>query len=120
VNCPFCAIPEQSILVQNEHFFAISDRFPVSKGHALIISKRHIENYFELSGAEAAALHELSLKLKDLLQERHHPDAFNLGMNCGQIAGQSVFHFHMHVIPRYSGDKKKAIRGLKEYIREII
>jgi len=120
MTCPFCGIPTKSFLVQNDHFFAIYDRLPVSKGHALIISKRHVETYFDLCEEEAAALHDLSVRLRDFLSEKYQPVAFNIGMNCGQAAGQSVFHFHMHIIPRYRNDKKTAIRGLREYIHEIL
>jgi len=101
-------------VAENELFFAIPDRFPVARGHTLIVSKRHCEDFFALTASEAAALQALSLSVKQILTEEHQPKAFNLAMNCGEEAGQSIFHFHMHVIPRYAKDKPSPLQRLRE------
>ena len=119
MNCPFCQIKKENILVENEHFQAIADIRPVSKGHSLIVSKRHVADFFELLPEEAIALHELSLMLKQMLTEKYQPDGFKLLMNCGKAAGQTVFHFHMHVIPRYKGNRP-SFRETAAALREMV
>lgn len=101
MNCIFCAIPRQDILLENEHFFVIHDHRPVSRGHSLIVSKRHTPDYFEISAEESCALLDITKQTKALLDAKYLPKAYNLTMNCGARAGQTVFHYHMHVIPRY-------------------
>jgi diadenosine tetraphosphate (Ap4A) HIT family hydrolase len=100
-TCIFCAIPSSAWLIQNEHYYVIYDQRPVSKGHCLIISKRHVVDYFELNEEEAAALQKISTEVKSFLAKEYAPSGYNLAMNCGSRAGQTVFHYHMHVIPRY-------------------
>ncbi len=119
MDCPFCNLRANQILLENENFFAIRDLHPTSEGHCLIVSRRHVCDFFELSAAEAASLHELSLKLRELLQHEHHPDGCKLLMNCGAAAGQSVFHFHLHFIPRYTGDRRN-FRRLTASLREVL
>ncbi len=94
---------------------AFFDGYPVSKGHTLIIPKRHVENYFDLTTHEQRALWLLVNRCKKLLTERFHPDGFNVGINVGEAAGQSIFHVHIHLIPRYNGDvenPKGGVRGV--------
>lgn len=105
--CVFCSLEPKLYLAENDMFYAIWDTRPVSKGHALLISKRHCADFFELLPAEAAKLHEFSLQVRTLIDALHQPQGYNLAMNCGREAGQSVFHFHLHIIPRYSNDKTK-------------
>ncbi len=119
MNCPFCQIKKENILVENEHFQAIADIRPVSKGHSLIVSKRHVADFFELLPEEAIALQELSLKLKQMLTEKYQPDGFKLLMNCGKAAGQTVFHFHLHIIPRYKGNRP-SLREAAAALREMV
>ncbi len=119
MDCPFCAIRPDRVLLENEHFIATPDIHPISEGHCLIISRRHARDFFELSAEEAFSLHDLSLKLRELLQREYHPDGFKLLMNCGAAAGQSVFHFHLHVIPRHTGDRKD-FRRLVGSLREML
>jgi diadenosine tetraphosphate (Ap4A) HIT family hydrolase len=119
MECPFCAIKPEQVLLENEHFVAIRDIRPISPGHCLIVSRRHARDFFELSAAEAASLHGLSLKLREFLEQEHHPDGFKLLMNCGAAAGQSVFHFHLHLIPRYTGDRKD-FRRLVASLGEVL
>ena len=122
MSCIFCNISEDSYIVENAHFFAIKDRAPVTKGHSLIISKRHFQTFFEVSPEEILYLREIVLMLKETLDAQFHPSGFNLGMNCGRHAGQTVFHFHLHIIPRYtdSGKEDEQIGDLREYIKEIL
>lgn len=101
MKCIFCAIPPKQYILENPHFYVVPDKFPVSKGHCLIISKRHLQDYFELTDEESISLLQITRELKASLDEKHQPTGFNLAMNCGRSAGQTIFHFHLHVIPRY-------------------
>ncbi|HNX36856.1 MAG TPA: HIT family protein [Candidatus Cloacimonadota bacterium] len=120
MDCVFCSISVSNYILENEHFFVIEDKHPVSKGHLLIISKRHFEDYFGISAEESVSLRDITLKAREHLISRYSPVAFNLGMNCGSHAGQSVFHFHLHLIPRYTGERRSNLRGLREFIRNTI
>ena len=100
-DCVFCNIPARKYVMENEHFYVIPDKYPVSKGHHLIIAKRHVTDFFELDDAEASALLKMSQELREMLETAHHPTGYNLAMNCGKSAGQTIFHFHLHFIPRY-------------------
>lgn len=100
-SCVFCNIEPEKYIVEDEHFYAIPDHKPRCKGHTLIISKRHRENYFELDSEDAARMQEIVLKVKKHLDEKYRPKGYRLLMNCGGAAGQIVFHFHLHVLPYY-------------------
>ncbi len=124
MDCVFCDIinNKSEILFENDFAVAFFDSFPVSKGHTLIIPKRHVETYFDLSKEENDAIFELSIIVKKYLDEKYHPDGYNVGYNVGIYGGQSVMHCHMHVIPRYQGDIdnprggiRKIVKGLKKY-----
>ena len=114
MSCAFCNLDPKIYIAENEHFFAIPDRFPVGKGHTLIISKRHHPDFFSLAPEEAESLHELTLTVQEQLQAKFSPAGYNLAMNCGQAAGQSIMHFHLHIIPRYAKDRVNAFRRLRE------
>lgn len=115
--CPFChLLPQQEILVENRTARAFLDAFPVSRGHTLIVPRRHVANYFELKSEEIAHIHELSLACRDILRHRYEAQGFNLGVNVGPVAGQSVFHCHVHVIPRYAGDVANPRGGVRGVI----
>ncbi|EHQ87980.1 HIT family protein [Desulfosporosinus youngiae] len=103
-ECVFCTLPEEVNLVENELVRAFYDKYPVSEGHVLIVPKKHASSFFEATAEEMASVGELLTKVKALLDERFHPDGYNVGVNVGSAAGQTVFHWHMHVIPRYKGD----------------
>ena len=113
----FLEIPNHLILFQGKHFFLIYDRFPVSKGHILIISNLVKKDFFELSSEEQAELTELIVKAKEIIESENKPDGYNIGMNCGKAAGQTVFHFHCHVIPRYKGDMDDPRGGVRHCIQ---
>ena len=115
-GCPFCN-PEsdRELIVESATAFAIYDKFPVNKGHALIIPKRHCADYFELSFREQSACMFMANKVKEILTDRFNPEGFNLGINIGEKAGQTVSHVHIHLIPRYAGDvedPKGGVRGV--------
>jgi diadenosine tetraphosphate (Ap4A) HIT family hydrolase len=98
---------------ETEFFFVIKDGFPVSPGHCLIISKNLKETFFDLSTNEREELFRLIDVVKEIIEKEHLPDAYNIGMNCGVAAGQSVMHFHCHLIPRYTGDMENPKGGIR-------
>ena len=95
------------------NFFLIKDRFPVSPGHILIISKELKKDFFELNDEERNELPLMIEVAKNLIEKEYKPDGYNIGMNCGETAGQTVFHFHCHVIPRYKGDMDNPRGGVR-------
>jgi diadenosine tetraphosphate (Ap4A) HIT family hydrolase len=114
-DCIFCN-PRREILAENAHALAFFDSYPVSRGHALVVPKRHAITIFDLSGEEYAGCFRLVLPLKEVLLARYAPDGFNVGANCGEAAGQSVWHAHVHVIPRYTGDVPNPRGGVRGVI----
>lgn len=123
ISCPFCGtMSDRQKLAESHLAFAIFDKFPVNAGHALIIPKRHVADYFELSSDEKAACWQLLDEVKRLLDADFQPQGFNIGINVGENAGQTVMHVHLHLIPRYDGDVENprggvrgVIPGRKEY-----
>jgi len=114
--CPFCELSSKlEIIAESSSAVAFLDGYPVSKGHTLIIPRRHVASYFDLTEAEQQELWQLVNRCKTILEERYHPDGFNVGINVNEAAGQSVFHVHIHLIPRYKGDvenPKGGVRGV--------
>ena len=116
-NCPFCNVEsEREIIASSLLSVAFYDGFPVSPGHALIIPKRHVSSFFDLSKEERQDLLNLADSVKRILEERYHPDGYNIGINVGEAAGQSIFHVHMHLIPRYQGDVPSPRGGVRGVI----
>ena len=113
--CPFCNVEREKIL-ETEMSFAIYDGFPVNEGHALIIPKKHIANYFDLSLEEQKDCIELLNRVKAIVQEKYNPDGFNVGININEAAGQTVPHVHIHLIPRYDGDVELPRGGVRGVI----
>jgi diadenosine tetraphosphate (Ap4A) HIT family hydrolase len=111
--CPFCTLPRERIVQENQHALWIYDGFPVSLGHSLIIPKRHLSSFFEISKDERLAMLVLLDKAKIVVEAEHRPDGFNIGINDGPAAGQTVPHLHLHLIPRYSGDVEDARGGVR-------
>ena len=103
-DCPFCSIDPSRVYAANELAFALADKFPVNPGHTLIVPRRHIVSLFEATAEERAALFDLLEESRRKLLEERSPDGFNIGINDGAAAGQTVFHLHIHLIPRYAGD----------------
>jgi len=100
-DCIFCSLPPQATVMENELAFAIYDKFPKSKGHTLILTKRHAENFFDITDAEMLAIKALTTQMKEKLQsEDTSIKGFNLQTNIGKAAGQEIMHCHFHLIPR--------------------
>ncbi len=116
--CPFCTLPPERIIDSNEYGLTIRDGFPVSTGHTLIIPKRHIGSWFGINADEQLGLLDLLARAKILLQDELSPDGYNIGINDGPSAGQTVPHLHMHLIPRYKGDQDDPRGGVRWIIPE--
>lgn len=112
----FSNIEKERKIYQGKYFFLIEDGFPVSPGHILIISNQEKLDYFQLEDNEKAELTTLIDKAKELIENKYSPDGYNIGMNCGEAAGQSVMHFHCHVIPRYIGDMENPRGGVRHCV----
>ena len=104
MTCPFCTLTPERIFEANDLALWIYDGFPVSRGHSLIIPRRHVGSFFEVTPEERLALLDLLDRAKADAVSRFSPDGFNIGINDGPSAGQSVPHLHLHLIPRYLGD----------------
>jgi diadenosine tetraphosphate (Ap4A) HIT family hydrolase len=116
--CIFCNLSKQRIFSENATALAVLDAYPVNPGHSLIIPKRHLLSYFELRPEEELDLTNLLKQTKLYLDERHHPDGYNVGFNDGVAAGQTVMHMHMHLIPRYVGDILEPRGGIRWVLPE--
>ena len=114
--CPFCDVTES--VIENRFALAVFDTYPVSPGHLLIVPKRHIAEYFELSTEEKHDMWSLVDLGKDFLNAQHSPGGYNIGINCGNVAGQTVMHAHIHLIPRYIGDVTDPRGGVRGVIPE--
>lgn len=116
-NCPFCNLASKVELIsETATAMAFLDSFPVNPGHTLIVPKRHVASYFELSIHEQRALWLLVNRCQSIIQNRHNPEGFNVGINVGETAGQSIFHVHIHLIPRYKGDVENPRGGVRGVI----
>lgn len=104
--------------MENKFCFAIYDKYPVNEGHVLVVTRRHIGDYFELGREEADALWKMIGEAKQFIEEKYKPDGFNVGFNLGETAGQTIDHVHIHVIPRYSGDMEDPTGGVRNVIPE--
>jgi diadenosine tetraphosphate (Ap4A) HIT family hydrolase len=116
-NSVFLTIPKEEYILESSSFFAIRDHFPVSPGHTLIISKAVKKDFFELNAEEHCELTKVILLAKENILRDYTPDGFNIGMNCGKSAGQTVFHFHCHIIPRYEGDMEDPRGGIRHCVK---
>ena len=103
-DCPFCRLEKNRILLESEFALAFLDGFPVSQGHTLVVPRRHVASLFDLTPEEQAALWRMVAEVRAGLLDGLKPDGFNVGVNDGMAAGQTVMHAHVHVIPRRSGD----------------
>lgn len=116
-NCPFCKVEsEREIIASSALSLAFFDGFPVSPGHALIIPRRHVASFFDLTKEEKQDLLSLMDNVKRIIDERYNPDGYNIGVNVCEAAGQSVSHVHMHLIPRYKGDVPNPRGGVRGVI----
>lgn len=111
--CPFCALPPERVIVSNLHGVIIRDGYPVSPGHTLIIPRRHVGSFFEITEDERNALLTLLDEAKRRLDKEFQPAGFNIGINDGVAAGQTVPHLHIHLIPRHEGDQADPRGGIR-------
>lgn len=120
-DCFFCDIldkrkEEDNFILENEHFFARFDDFPVSKGHIEVISKKHKPSFFDLNEEELISFYSLVKEVKNLIQKKFNPDGFNLGFNEGKVAGMSQEHLHIHLISRYFGHVENPLGGVRNIL----
>jgi diadenosine tetraphosphate (Ap4A) HIT family hydrolase len=115
-DCPFCWLPPDRILEANNQALAVADAFPISAGHTLVIPRRHVSGFFELTEEEVIAVYELLGRMKDRLDETLKPGGYNIGANVGPVSGQTIGHVHVHLIPRYAGDVAEPVGGVRNII----
>lgn len=120
--CLFCKIGKKEIaskiIYEDEHVLAFLDIHPLTRGHAVVIPRAHIETILDARDEDIASLFSAVKKVTGFLKERLHPDGFTIGINHGRISGQSVDHLHIHVIPRYKGDGGGSIHGIVKNLPE--
>jgi diadenosine tetraphosphate (Ap4A) HIT family hydrolase len=102
--CPFCHLAPDRVSHSSAHAHAFADAYPVTEGHTLVVPTRHVASLFDLPPDEGADVWRLVREVREALAASHDPDGFNIGVNDGEAAGQTVGHAHVHVIPRYAGD----------------
>jgi diadenosine tetraphosphate (Ap4A) HIT family hydrolase len=121
-TCPFCTLQPDRIFLETDLILGLWDGFPVSPGHALLVPRRHVADWFEASPSEHAALTtaiaqaRAAIEAEASRQGRPKPDGYNVGFNAGAAAGQTIFHLHVHVIPRYAGDAENPRGGIRGVI----
>jgi len=115
--CLFCKDP-RGLSLQHDLAYSARDTYPTSPGHTLVIPRRHVASFFDLTMEEVTACMALIQEEKKRLDEEFHPDGYNIGVNVGRAAGQSIFHVHIHIIPRYKGDVENPQGGVRHVIPE--
>ena len=116
--CPFCKFPDSECVQASTVGRAFRDQYPLSRGHTLVIPLKHVASLFDLNNAEQADLWKLVASVREQLQREFNPDGFNVGLNDGTAAGQTVMHAHIHVVPRYIGDVADPRGGVRWIISE--
>jgi len=111
--CPFCNLNKGDFIFENDLAVVIRDKHPISSGHSLIILKKHVESFFLTIKEEKIALFEGMEQAKVLVEDKLKPDGYNIGINDGEAAGQTINHLHIHVIPRYKGDSQDPRGGIR-------
>ncbi len=120
MSCLFCDKEQLDVLFEDEVGFVIRDKFPVNEGHLLIIPHRHVSSYFDLTDHEVLGLHHLARRARGWLEKDYEPDGYNLGVNVDAAGGQTIFHVHLHLIPRYSGDVEDPRGGLRNLKPQLV
>ena len=116
-ECRFCrSKPGRSVMVEGKFGFAAYDKHPANPGHFLVIPYRHFSDYFDITAEESEELWQLVAEGRRQVDEKHNPDGYNIGINIGRWAGQSIPHLHIHVIPRYQGDVENPKGGVRSVI----
>jgi len=113
MTCPFCNVDESRVVSESHHALAVLDGFPVTEGHALIISRRHVSSFFSLAPEEQQDMILLLNKVKSNMDLEYSTKDYNVGINCGPLAGQTVDHVHIHLIPRRIGDADDPRGGVR-------
>ncbi|MEM7541578.1 MAG: HIT family protein [Pseudomonadota bacterium] len=113
--CLFCHL-DRPVTAENALAVAFLDAFPISPGHTLIVPRRHVRTIFDTSAEEYAACFALAREVRELLHEEYQPDGMNIGANCEVAGGQSVWHAHIHIIPRFTGDNPDPLGGVRNVI----
>jgi len=119
-ECMFCNVKESEIIVENRYAFAILDHFPVNNGHCLIITKRHFADFFEATEEEIKAIYKLMHEVKEMFDIQYEPNGYNIGINVGTYAGQTINHLHVHLIPRYIGDVDDPKGGIRNFKQSMV
>ncbi|HBV87162.1 MAG TPA: HIT family protein [Desulfosporosinus sp.] len=119
-DCLFCTMPVTDIILENERALAFYDKFPVNEGHVLIVPKRHVVSLFDATQEEITSIWKLIEGVKELLDQRFHSNGYNIGVNVGAAAGQTIFHMHVHVIPRYDGDVEDPRGGIRKIKKSLV
>lgn len=114
-KCVFCSDLED-VIAKSEHWYAIYDKYPVSEGHVLLITNRHISSFFDLTEEEIKEISPMLKYIKNKLDDKYFPNGYNIGINCGRSAGQTIPHCHIHIIPRYNGDCEDPSGGVRGVI----
>jgi len=116
-SCPFCSLDTERVLDSSEHALTFRDGYPVTELHTLVIPKRHVATYFDLTDEERQSVHELLVSQQAAIKASDNSvEGFNIGWNCGEVAGQTVFHAHVHLIPRRKGDVENPRGGVRHII----
>ncbi|MDP2760583.1 MAG: HIT family protein [Sideroxyarcus sp.] len=113
--CLFCTDP-RGVSIQHELAFSARDSYPASPGHTVVIPRRHVASFFDLTAEEVAACMHLIKEEKKLIDDEFRPEGYNIGVNVGPEAGQSIFHVHIHIIPRHKGDVENPQGGVRHVI----
>ena len=116
--CPFCRVRADQVLVERPLAYLKQDGFPLTQGHALIIPRRHVPTFFETTPEERHVMLDLLDEAKALLDAEYRPAGYNIGINNGEAAGQTVMHVHLHIIPRYVGDTSDPRGGIRWILPE--
>lgn len=120
MDCLFCNISENNYELKNNLAFAIFDKYPVNKGHMLIIPKRHFPDFFSAKAEEISAIYDLLQEAQELLEKKYEPDSYNIGVNINEAAGQTIMHLHVHLIPRYEGDVEDPRGGIRNFKEALV
>ena len=119
-GCVFCRKPQSEIICENQLAKAFYDHYPVNRGHVLVTPKRHVETFFDATAEELSAINNLIFQVKEILENRYKPDGYNIGVNVNHAGGQTIFHLHIHIIPRYSGDVENPRGGIRKIKKNLV
>lgn len=119
-GCPFCRPAADRVFHEDDLVVTLWDGFPVSPGHALIVPRRHVADWFDATRDERIALLDALDVARAAVLEEHAPDGWNVGVNVGRAGGQTVFHLHVHLIPRYDGDVADPRGGVRHVLPDKV